>query len=317
MLDTYGRKISYLRLSVTELCNLRCRYCMPADGVCKKSHAEMLTEDEMILAVQAAASLGVSKLRLTGGEPLVKRNILSICRRAAAVEGIEELCLTTNGVLLPPLAVPLREAGLKRVNISLDTLNAEKYAAITRRGELKDAVDGIESAIDAGFDRIKINTVLIGGFNDDEIGDLAALTVKYPVDVRFIELMPMYDGNGFGPEAMIPCGEVLNRLPELTPCEPDGGVARLYRLPGAQGSVGLISPVSQHFCRECNRIRLTADGKVKPCLHSNAEYPLKGLDFEGMRQQLKAAIWNKPQWHGSLDAAHHSGAGRNMNQIGG
>ena len=191
MLDAYGRKITYLRLSVTELCNLRCRYCMPEDGVCKKRHEEMLTEEEMLCAVEAAASLGVTKLRITGGEPLVKRNILSICRRTAAVEGIGEVCLTTNGLLLPQLAQPLREAGVRRVNLSLDTLDEKKYTYITRRGSLRQALDGLEAALDAGFERVKINTVLIGGFNDDEIPALARLTQQYPVDVRFIELMPM------------------------------------------------------------------------------------------------------------------------------
>ena len=190
MRDTYGRQIRYLRLSVTELCNLRCRYCMPEDGVCKKSHQEMLTQEEMLLAVRAAASLGVTKVRLTGGEPLVKKNILAICAQTAAVEGIGEVCITTNGLLLPPLARQLRRAGVGRVNLSLDTLDREKYAYITRRGTLDQALAGLESALEAGFQRVKINTVLIGGFNDDEIGDLAALTLKYPVDVRFIELMP-------------------------------------------------------------------------------------------------------------------------------
>ena len=176
MLDAYGRKITYLRLSVTELCNLRCRYCMPEDGVCKKRHEEMLTEEEMLCAVKAAASLGVTKLRITGGEPLVKRNILSICRRTAAVEGIGEVCLTTNGLLLPQLAQPLREAGVRRVNLSLDTLDEKKYTYITRRGSLRQALDGLKAALDAGFERVKINTVLIGGFNDDEIPSLSRLT---------------------------------------------------------------------------------------------------------------------------------------------
>ena len=317
MIDQFGRNITYLRISVTELCNLRCRYCMPADGVCKKNHADMLTEDEMIQAVEAAASLGITKLRITGGEPLVKKNIVSICRRAAAVPGIEEVCLTTNGILLPQLAKPLQAAGVRRLNLSIDTLNPEKYSYITRNGSLEDFWKGFHAALDAGFEKIKLNAVLIGGFNDDEIEPLAELTRQYPVDMRFIELMPMCDSTEFGSEAYIPDARVLEALPEVTPVPKDGGVAKLWRLPGAQGNIGLISPVSAHFCGECNRIRLTADGKVKPCLHSNAEYPLKGLDFEGMRQQLKAAIWNKPQWHGSLDAAHHSGAGRNMNQIGG
>lgn len=317
MIDQFGRNITYLRLSVTELCNLRCRYCMPAEGVCKKSHADMLTEDEMILAVEAAASLGITKLRITGGEPLVKKNILSICRRAAAVPGIKEVCLTTNGILLPQLAKPLREAGVRRLNLSLDTLEPDRYAYITRNGRMEDFWKGFHAALDAGFDKIKLNAVLVGGFNDDEIVPLAELTKQYPVDMRFIEMMPMCDSARFGPDAYIPFTRVLEALPEAQPVPKDGGVAKLYRLPGAKGNIGLISPVSAHFCGDCNRIRLTADGKVKPCLHSNAEYPLKGLDSEGMRVQLEKAIWGKPKWHGDLDAAHHSGAGRNMNQIGG
>ena len=182
---------------------------MPAEGVCKKAHADMLTEDELIAAVEAAASLGIRKVRLTGGEPLVKKNILSICRRTAAVEGIEEVCLTTNGILLPQLGKQLRQAGVHRINLSLDTLNEEKYAHITRIGKLADFFAGLDAALEAGFEKIKINVVLIGGFNDDEIPDLAALTLRYPVDVRFIELMPMYDSGDFGPEAYIPCEAVL------------------------------------------------------------------------------------------------------------
>ena len=317
MIDKYGREISYLRLSVTELCNLRCRYCMPEDGVCKKRHEDMLTREEMLDAVKAAAELGIRKVRITGGEPLVKRDILSICRGVARTEGIEEVCITTNGLLLPQLAKPLREAGVSRVNISLDTLDEKKYAYITRRGSLAGAVAGIKAALDAGFDMVKINAVLIGGFNDDEIPALAELTRRYPLDLRFIELMPMLDSREFGPEAFIPCSVVTDKLPELQPEPQDKGVARLYRLPGAMGRIGLISPVSSHFCAACNRIRLTADGKIKPCLHSGQEFSVKGLDHEGMLQQLRAAILAKPACHQELSAQSPSHAGRNMNQIGG
>ena len=317
MKDTYGREISYLRLSVTELCNLRCRYCMPAEGVCKKEHDEMLTEEEIVLAVETAAELGVTKLRITGGEPLVKKNIVSICGRTAAVPGIREVCITTNGTRLPELARPLREAGVRRLNISLDTLSEEKYRYITRIGSLDQAIDGIEAALDAGYDKIKLNAVLIGGFNDDEIAPLAGLTRRWPVDVRFIELMPMYDSGDFGPEAFIPCERVLQALPELEKETPDGGVARLYRLPGAQGRIGLISPLSSHFCAACNRIRLTADGKLKPCLHGKAEFSIKGLDRDGMREQFRTAMLSKPEWHGELSYQSRSQAGRNMNTIGG
>jgi cyclic pyranopterin phosphate synthase len=317
MLDQYGREITYLRLSVTELCNLRCRYCMPEDGVCKKRHDEMLTQEETIMAIRAAATLGIRKLRITGGEPLVKANIVELCREAASVDGISEVCLTTNATLLPKLAEPLHAAGVNRLNISLDTLNAEKYRYITRLGTLDAAVEGLEAALSCGFQKIKINSVLIGGFNDDEIPALADLTRKYPVDVRFIELMPMYDSGDFGPEAFIPYTTVTDRLPELTPVPADGGVAKLFRLPGAQGNVGLISPVSAHFCTECNRIRLTADGKLKPCLHSSDEISLKGLDFNGMLETMRSAILAKPQWHGELSYRERSRANRNMNQIGG
>lgn len=316
MLDSYGREVNYLRLSVTELCNLRCRYCMPEDGICKKSHSEMLTEDEMITAVEAAASLGIQKLRITGGEPLVKKNILSICERASAVDGIERVALTTNGTLLTDLALPLRRAGVQGINISLDSLNREKYAYITRRDELDQALSGLDAALDAGFDSVKVNAVLIGGFNDDEIGALAELTRTRPITLRFIELMPMYGGESFGEGAMIPCSRVPDILPEL---EPQGteGVAKLYQLPGAQGKIGLISPISSHFCASCNRIRLTADGMLKPCLHSAAELSLKGLDRVGMEKQIRRAILSKPACHGPLTAAHPSEATRSMNQIGG
>ena len=316
MLDKFGREITYLRLSVTDLCNLRCRYCMPEEGVPKKDHAAMLTEDEMILAVEAAASLGITKLRITGGEPLVKKNILSICRRAARVPGIREVCMTTNGIRLPELAVPLREAGVRRLNISLDTLDSEKYAQITRCGVLSDALAGIHAALEAGYDKIKLNAVLIGGFNDDEIEEMAKLTLRYPLDMRFIELMPIGE-NGFGKEAYLPYTEVLRRLPELMPLPGEGGAAKLYRLPGALGNVGLISPVSAHFCSGCNRLRLTADGKLKPCLHSSAEYPIKGLDKAGMTAVMREAILGKPEWHGLLDYANRSQSARSMNRIGG
>lgn len=263
MIDLFGRDISYLRLSVTDLCNLRCRYCMPEEGICKKRHEEMLTEDEMITAVRAAAALGIRKLRITGGEPLVKKNILAICRRARSVPGIQELCLTTNATRLRDLARPLREAGVDRLNISLDTLDPERYRAITRTGSFDDAWAGIEAALQTGFDRIKLNTVLLGGFNDDEIPALAELTRQYPLDLRFIELMPM-PGNENHLGTFLPSSAVTDALPELQDLGQTQGVARLYSLPNAKGHIGLISPMSQHFCGECTRLRITADGKVKP-----------------------------------------------------
>ena len=317
MIDRLGRNITYLRISVTDKCNLRCRYCMPEEGICRKLHEEMLTEEEMIAAVEAAASLGITKLRITGGEPLVKRNIVSICRRACSVPGIQEVCITTNGVLLPEAAEDLLAAGVSRINLSLDTLNPKKYAYITRTGTLDDALAGLQAAIRTGFEKIKINAVLIGGFNDDEIEALADLTMEYPVDMRFIELMPMLCHHEFDERAFMPCTKVLEKLPQLQPVRHDGSMAKLYRLPGAKGNVGLISPVSAHFCASCNRIRLTADGKLKPCLHSADEISLKGMTIDGMRGAMQRVIFEKPLCHAELSAKAHSQAGRSMNRIGG
>lgn len=315
MLDRCGHDITYMRISVTEKCNLRCRYCMPGDAPCDKCSGDELTAQELLSAVRAAAQLGVKKLRITGGEPLIRSDIVQLCRDMAQVPGIEELCLTTNGILLPELALPLREAGVRRVNISLDTLDTEKYRSITRGGDLKRAAAGIRAALEAGFDRVKLNTVLIGGFNDTEVPELAALTLRYPLDVRFIELMPMTDG-GFGREAYIPCSEVLRQLPQAESTGEDG-VARTYMLPGAKGRIGLISPISDDFCGSCTRIRLTADGKLKPCLHSPEEFSIKGLDDDELLRCFETAIEAKPQRHGALGADSPSRAGRSMNRIGG
>lgn len=317
MLDTFNRPITYLRVSVTDLCNQRCRYCMPEVGVCKRSREEMLTEDEMIRAIETAASLGIKKVRITGGEPLVKPNIVRICERTAAVEGINEVCVTTNGVRLLELAKPLRAAGVSRINISLDTLIEDKFSYITRRNYFNDVMTGIEAAFCAGFEKIKLNCVLIGGFNDDEIADFVAITKEHPIDVRFIELMPMYDSGDFGEAAYLPISAVTERVPELVPLAADGGVARRFALPGAKGEVGLISPLTDHFCDTCNRIRLTADGKLKPCLHSPIEIPIKSLDDAAMKDAFAEAITRKPTHHPLLSNEHRSESGRNMNQIGG
>ena len=317
MKDSFGREITYLRVSVTEHSNLRCRYCMPAETDCMCGHREMLTPDEILRALRAAAELGIRKLRVTGGEPLVREDILSICREASRIQGIEEICLTTNGILLPHLAKPLRQAGVSRLNISLDTLSERKYAWMTRTGSLDMALKGIEAALDAGFDRVKLNAVLIGGWNDDEIRPLAELSVRWPVDMRFIELMPMIDKEVFGPKAYVPCDRVTEVLPELEPVPQGDGVARLYRLPRGQGKIGLISPLSVLFCGRCNRLRLTADGMVKPCLHSPLEFPIKGLDLEEMKRQFLAACAAKPKQHEMLSYERRSSANRSMNRIGG
>ena len=314
MQDPRGRMISYLRLSVTELCNLRCRYCMPPEGIIKRRHEEMLTEEEMLLAVRAAASLGVFKVRVTGGEPLVKKNILSICRGIRETEGIRELCLTTNGILLPQMAGELRRAGVDRINLSLDTLDKDRYREITRGGDLEEALRGLDAALENGFDRVKINAVLLPDTEPDEIRLIAGLTERLPVDVRFIELMPM-PGNGVEKgEDFVPAARVLDALPSAVPVSEEemkswdkGTVARLYHLPGAQGNIGLISPLSMHFCSSCNRLRLTADGHIRPCLHDAREYSIKGCSYEEMREQFIYSIQNKPAENPTLKSAEGQG----------
>lgn len=317
MIDNYNRQINYLRVSVTDKCNLRCRYCMPEEGVPHREHKDMMTVDETFMAIKAAAELGIKKIRITGGEPLVKRGIINLCREVAEIPGIEEVCMTTNGILLPQMAEDLKAAGVDRLNISLDTLDPEKFHYITRVGQLQDVLDGMKAAEEAGFENTKINCVLMGGFNDDEIEDFVNLTREKPIEVRFIELMPIGGGIGFDKQQFVSCEEVLKRVPELEPMNQEDGVAKLYKIPGAPGRVGLIRPISCEFCEGCNKIRLTADGKIKPCLHSDQEIPLKGLMQEEMTEALRKSILDKPERREELDADNPSRAGRDMNQIGG
>lgn len=317
MIDNFNRRINYLRVSVTELCNFRCRYCMPEEGIQKKDHEQMMSAEETLTAIQIAAELGINKIRITGGEPLVKRGIVKLCKAVAETPGIEEVCITTNGVLLTQFAKELKDAGVSRLNISLDTLNEEKFRYITRVGELNDVFAGIKAAKEAGFENTKINCVLMGGFNDDEIVDFVNLTKEHPIEVRFIELMPIGGGLDFDKQQYVSCEEVLKRVPQLESMERESGVARLYQLPGAAGRVGLIRPISCEFCRDCNKIRMTADGKIKPCLHSDQEISIKGLNRDEMRANLETAILEKPEKREALDADNPSLAGRDMNQIGG
>lgn len=316
MKDSFGREINYLRVSVTENCNQRCIYCMPPDAPPPK--LAVLTDDEIVEIVEAAAGLGVNKIRLTGGEPLVRPGIVELVRRVAAVRGIRELAMTTNGAFLPEMAFKLKDAGLQRVNISLDTLDAVKFRAITRCGEISDTLNGIDAAFEAGLTPIKLNTVLMGGVNDDEIYKLVELTRSCPVELRFIELMPIGDGIYFPESSYIPCSTVLEKVPRLVPVQNTaGGVARLYRLPDGKGRVGLISPLSDGFCDTCSRLRLTADGCLKPCLHSAEEIHLRGLHGPELVWALKLAIAHKPKEHCVLSATERSGARRDMNRIGG
>lgn len=318
MLDNYGRRINYLRVSVTDLCNLRCIYCMPAGGVAKKERRELLTFEEIENIARAGAEIGINKVRITGGEPLVRKGIVQLVSRLAQIDGIKDLAMTTNGVLLKQYAADLKAAGLKRVNISLDTLDPDKYRRITRRGNLADVLEGIKAAQAVGLTPIKLNVVLAGGINDDEIEDFVHLTLKEDIHVRFIELMPVGEAGLWEPSAFISNEEVLRKVPALIPLaiKGHGTVARMYKLPHGKGQVGLISPLSNHFCNYCNRLRVTPDGKLKSCLHSNQEINLKNVPPEELTGLLIEGIMAKPNKH-YLSATNGSLTHRNMNEIGG
>lgn len=312
MLDQLGRSVKYLRLSVTEACNYHCAYCMPS-GAMEHADAALSAEECMEIARQAAAC-GVTKVRLTGGEPLVRRDILDICRGITAIDGIRALCLTTNGSRLAALAEELRAAGVRRVNISIDSLRPERYREITRCGDLQDALNGLDAALKAGFEQVKVNTVLMGGVNDDEIPDFVELTRDRPIEVRFIELMPIGPSASWPKERFLPAKAVLERCPGLSPIG-QSGVAERYQMPGYSGAVGLIRPISGCFCGDCDRIRVTADGMLKPCLHGREEISLKGLTGEALRDAIARGILSKPRAHRLNEGASQSA--RPMNAIGG
>jgi len=288
---------------------------MPEDGVEKKRHEDIMSVEEIAEVVRAAAACGITKVRVTGGEPLVRGGIIEICRRISETPGIRELCLTTNGILLPKYADELVAAGVKRLNISLDSLDSETYRKITRTGTLESALEGVRTALDKGFDAVKINAVLMGGVNDDEILNLLDQTRRYNVNVRFIEVMPIGECADWAESRFVSTSRVLELAPELRDIGADG-VAKLYKLPGGLGSVGLISPISSHFCPTCNRIRVAADGILKPCLHSAEEINLRGLSGRKLEEAISSAIERKPRKH-KLDAGEISSSRRNMNAIGG
>lgn len=315
MKDRYGRTIKYLRLSVTDLCNCRCVYCMGENGVPRLPHSAILSFEEIEEIVRAAVSLGVTKVRLTGGEPLVRRGIDELVRRLRGIEGVEELAMTTNGARLAEYAVRLKSAGLDRLNVSLDTLDPEKFRRITRIGELRDTLDGLDAARRAGFERIKLNTVLMGGVNDDEIAEIAALAKDGAFDVRFIELMPIGECTDWDRRRFLPAERVLEYLPKGERV-PSDGVAELWRPAGFRGTVGLIRPLSHRFCADCDRIRVTADGCLKPCLHSAREIPLRGKHGEALVRTIAEGMQTKPREHHMADG-HASESRRGMNGIGG
>ena len=332
MKDGQGRQIDYLRISLTDRCNLRCIYCMPEQGVKSIPHESILTLEEVHKAIECASQLGIRHIRFTGGEPTVRKGLLGLVERTAQTPGIESVALTTNAILLPDMAADLKAAGLSRVNISLDTLDADQYRFITRRGNLDDALKGIEAALSAGLSPVKLNTVVVRSLNQDLLS-FARLTLDAPLHVRFIEYMPIGSGEdcggcGWGPDDVVPAKEIIETISaqavaiglgslEPTTAAPDGwGPARYYRLPSAQGTVGVISAISNHFCGSCNRLRLTADGKIKPCLFSDTEYDIREALRSGNEEEVlsifKTALSLKPSGH-----EHRVGTRRMMNQVGG
>ena len=314
LVDTFGRKINYLRLSVTDRCNMRCRYCMPAQGVEKYTHQQVLSYEELHRIARAAVTLGVEKIRVTGGEPLVRKGILPFLSGLSAIPGLQQLVLTSNGQLLEEMADELRAAGVQRLNISLDSLDPEKFRTITRVGDLKRVLAGIAAADRVGFP-VKINMVVMRGVNDDEIEAVASLALERPFTVRFIEYMPSSREDSWQ-LLVVPGSEILERLSakfSLQSLERAelAGPAREYRIAGAAGTVGIITPVTGHFCAECNRIRVTSTGRAKGCLFSGDQLDLKPIlakdDAALLEDALRSIVEGKPGRHQmSIDGANHT-----------
>lgn len=324
-LDRFGRSISYLRISLTDHCNLRCVYCMPEEMTFRPG-AELMQDDEILLLVRLFARLGFEKFRLTGGEPTVRANIVALVRNITQTPGVRSLSMTTNGVLLSRLAHPLKEAGLKRVNISLDTLDPQKFQRLTRWGKIEQVWRGIRAAEEAGLTPVKLNAVVVRGYNEPDVVDLARLTFDHPWQVRFIEMMPFGGATDLQTAQLVTAAEIqgwietaLGRLEILDGGNLDGE-ARLFRLAGAQGDIGLIASVTQPFCVSCTRARLTADGRLRLCLLREGEVDLltplrNGASLEELRQILIDGIWLKPWGHRLADG--HIPRNRTMSEIGG
>ena len=319
MKDSFGREISYMRISVTDRCNMRCKYCMTEEGIENLGHDKILSFENIERIVKAATELGITKFRLTGGEPLARKGIVNLVERIAKVDGVEDLAMTTNGTMLAEHAEALKKAGLKRVNISVDSLLYHKYEEITRGGDLDAAFDGLNMALKVGLTPLKLNVVAIEGFNDDEILNFVQLTINHPIDIRFIELMPIGQAaleNGY---RYLSSEDIKKKLPSLIRLEQQDGVADIYKYPDAIGKIGFISPMSNLFCGSCNKIRLTADGKLKPCLHTDQEIDLNEVLKTGDDELLKETIRNAILLKGDQ---HHLNEGakpveRSMSQIGG
>jgi cyclic pyranopterin phosphate synthase len=304
MIDTYGRKINYLRLSVTDRCNLRCRYCMPEDGIPLLPQGGILTYEELFLVARTAVSLGIEKIRVTGGEPLIRKGILDFLSRLAGIPGLRQLVLTTNGLLLNEMAGPLKAAGIQRLNISIDSLVPENFRRITRGGDVSRVLSGIAAAEAAGFP-IKLNMVVMRGVNDHEVVDFAALTLDKPYAVRFIEFMPS-GADADWQSRVVPGREILDRVSKRFGFAEIGrgelaGPAKDYRIRGAAGTIGVITPVTGHFCDGCNRIRVTASGMARGCLFSETETDLKpilrGNDPSELEKILLRIVGTKPGKH--------------------
>lgn len=325
MRDIYGRTIDYLRISVTDRCNYRCVYCMPPEGVTALAHADVLTYEEIVRLVAVASRVcGISRIRLTGGEPLVRNGIAGLVAQIAALPGIKDLAMTTNGSLFAAQAESLKRVGLKRVNISLDTLDPARYRTVTGGGSLEPVLAAVEQAVALDFQPVKINAVLTAALQRDDVEQLYQLVMRLPVVVRFIEYMPIGRQTVAPGLSVMAVRSLLTQLGgELTeaPAMTGGGPARNYRLAGAAGAVGFITPLSEHFCSKCNRLRLTADGRLKPCLLSETEIGVReilrsGADDAALATVLTEAAGRKPRGH-TLTPTYHEGFHRQMSQIGG
>jgi GTP 3',8-cyclase len=304
--DGFERTIDYMRISITDRCNLRCVYCMPSGGLPPIPHREILSYEEIIRIVGIAVKTGVTKVRITGGEPLVRKNIPYLIRQIKKIDGIQDLSLTTNGILLEQYAEELAGAGLDRVNISLDSLHPDRFREITRGRDIESVLRGIEAAERAGLVPVKINMVPIRGLNDDELPEFARLTFRAAYQIRFIEFMPFGRQEIWSPERFIPSGEIRAAVEKIGPLMPvklrRSGPARYFKFNGAAGVLGFISPISNHFCSECNRLRLTADGKLRPCLFSETEIDLKtairsDASDDEIRRLIRLAVAVKPKGH--------------------